>query len=104
MLCCFQHLLSNSTCAATQRHDSAGPDHAAEAARGEAVQVAPIKPTLKAPGTKRLKLKCDEPLSNVAFNFNLRRYSVVSADRCRLTSLRLWSPDLTHAGGLTPEP
>jgi hypothetical protein len=21
-----------------------------------------------------LKLKCDEPLSNVAFNFNLRRY------------------------------
>jgi hypothetical protein len=35
-----------------------------------------MKPTLKAPGTKRLKLKHDEPLSNVAFNFNLRRYSV----------------------------
>jgi hypothetical protein len=33
-----------------------------------------------APGicNQRLKLKCDEPLSNVAFNFNLRRYSVVS--------------------------
>jgi hypothetical protein len=39
------------------------------------VQVAPIKPTLKPAGTKRLKLKCDEPLSNFAFNFNLRRYS-----------------------------
>jgi len=24
-----------------------------------------------------LKLKCDEPLSNFAFNFNLRRYTEV---------------------------
>jgi len=40
-----------------------------------AVQVDPIKPTLKAPGTKRLKLKHDEPLSNFAFKFNLRRYT-----------------------------
>jgi hypothetical protein len=39
------------------------------------VQVDPIKPTLKAPGTKRLKLQYDEPLSNFAFNFNLRRYT-----------------------------
>jgi len=46
--------------------------------RGEAVQVDPIKPTLKAPGTKRLKLKYDEPLSNFAFNFNLRHYYAVS--------------------------
>ena len=38
------------------------------------MQVDPIKPTLKAPGTERLKLKCDEPLSNFAFKFNLRRY------------------------------
>ena len=29
---------------------------------------------MKAPGTKRLKLNCDEPLSNSAFNFNLRRF------------------------------
>jgi hypothetical protein len=42
---------------------------------GKAVQVDPIKPTLKAPETKRLKLKYDEPLSNFAFNFNLRRFS-----------------------------
>jgi len=39
------------------------------------VQVDPIKPTLKAPGTKRLKLKYDELLSNFAFDFNLRRYN-----------------------------
>jgi hypothetical protein len=39
------------------------------------VQVDPIKPTLKAPGTKRLKLKCDLLLSNFAFKFNLRRYT-----------------------------
>jgi hypothetical protein len=44
-------------------------------ARGRAAQVDPIKPTLKAPGTKRLKLKYDEPLSKFAFKFNLRRYS-----------------------------
>jgi hypothetical protein len=46
--------------------------------RGGAVQVDPIKPKLKAPGTKRLQLKCDEPLSSSAFKFNLRRYNVVS--------------------------
>jgi hypothetical protein len=38
------------------------------------VQVDPIKPTLKAPGTKRLKLDHDEPLSNFAFKINLRHY------------------------------
>ena len=39
------------------------------------MQVGPMKPTLKAPGTERLKLKYDEPLSNVAFKFNLHRYT-----------------------------
>ena len=38
------------------------------------MQVDPIKPTLKPPRTKRLKLQHDEPLSSFAFNFNLRRY------------------------------
>jgi len=42
-----------------------------------------MKPVLKAPGTKRLELKCDELLSSFAFNFNLRRYNVVSASRDR---------------------
>ena len=36
------------------------------------MQVDPIKPTLKVPGAKRLKLKYNEPLSNFAFNFNVR--------------------------------
>jgi len=38
------------------------------------VQVDPIKPTLKAPGTKRLKLKRDGPLSSFGFKFNLSPY------------------------------
>jgi len=45
---------------------------------GKAVQVEPMKLMLRAPGTQRLKLKCDEPLSNCAFKFNLRRYCLVS--------------------------
>jgi len=52
----------------------AGRDVAADPDRhrGRAAQVDPIKPTLKAPGTKRLKLKCDDPLLSFGFNFNLR--------------------------------
>jgi len=41
------------------------------------VQIHPIKPMLKAPKTKRLKLKYDDPLSNFASNVNLRRYNKV---------------------------
>jgi acyl-CoA synthetase (AMP-forming)/AMP-acid ligase II len=39
------------------------------------VQVDPIKPTLKPPGIKRLKLQYYVPASNFAFKFNLRRYT-----------------------------
>ena len=42
---------------------------------GRAVQVDPIKPTLNAPGSMLLKLKCDRPLSMFAFTFNLRHYT-----------------------------
>ena len=65
---------------------------------GGAVQVDPIKPTLKPPGAEPLKPKCDGRLSNFAFNFNLRHYSKpaeepvvgelagdVEVGRCRLT-------------------
>ena len=38
------------------------------------MKVEPIEPTLKALGTKRLKLERDEPPSNFAFKFNLRRF------------------------------
>jgi hypothetical protein len=52
-----------------------------------------MKPKIKAPGTNLLTLKYDEPLSNFAFNFNLRHYSMATAvvpaartvGRCRLT-------------------
>jgi len=43
---------------------------------GRVVQVDPIKPKLKLLETRRLKLNYDEPLSNVGFRFNLRRYSM----------------------------
>ena len=35
-----------------------------------------MKPTLKAPGSKRLKLQCDKLLSSFAFDFNWRRYTL----------------------------
>ena len=47
------------------------------AAQGRAVQVYPIKPKLKPPGTERLKLNCAILLSTSAFKFNLRRYNKV---------------------------
>jgi hypothetical protein len=48
---------------------------------GRAVQVAAIKPMVKAPGMKRLNPTCDELLSNFALYHNLRRYNkVVSSE------------------------
>ena len=44
--------------------------------RGRAVQVDPSKPTLKAPGAHRLKVRYVEPLSDFAFKFKLCRYIV----------------------------
>ena len=57
------------------------------------MQLDPMKPKFEPPGTKRLKLKCDELLSTSAFKFNLRRYNGVDKQglfdikvgRCRLT-------------------
>ena len=62
------------------------------------MQVDPMKPKLKPPGTKRLKLKCAMLLSTSAFRFNLRHYSEAAlrgelaaeqsrtkVRRCRLT-------------------
>jgi len=37
-----------------------------------------MEPMLKAPVTQRLKQNYDKLLSNVAFNFNLRRYNEAS--------------------------
>jgi hypothetical protein len=55
------------------------------------VQVDPIKPTLKPPGTKRLKLKYHKLLSSSAFKFNLRRYIMVATPGVRITLV----PDFT---------
>jgi len=55
------------------------------------VQVDPMKPMLKPPGSKRLNLKCDTLLSTSAFNLNLRRYiertqySHYKVERCKST-------------------
>jgi len=45
------------------------------------VQVDPIKPVLTAPGSILLKLRCDGPLSNFAFDLNVRRY--IKEDDCK---------------------
>ena len=54
--------------------------------RGRAVQVDPVKPKLKLPGIKRLKLKCHVLLSSFAFKFKLRRYTAVDSVDDVLTS------------------
>ena len=46
---------------------------------GRAVQVDPMNPMLKPPGTNLLKVNYDKLLSSLAFNFNLRRYTPVNA-------------------------
>ena len=45
-------------------------------AHGRVVQVDPIQPKLKPPGTKCLKLKCDVLPSTSGFKFNMRRYTM----------------------------
>ena len=42
--------------------------------QGGALQVEPMQPVLKAPGTMLFKLRYDEALSNFALDFNLRHY------------------------------
>ena len=58
-----------------QRLEQADADPRAQPGRqGRALQVDPMKPTLKAPGSKRSKLKYDKLLSSFAYNLKLRRY------------------------------
>jgi len=54
---------------------STGSMSATTSRPGMAVQIYPIKPTLKLPESKLLKLTYGELLSTFAFNFNLRRYA-----------------------------
>jgi len=77
------------------------------------VQVDPIKPTLKAPGPKRLKIQCDILLSTSAFKFNLRRYTLAGSPagasplasppvKRRNSSFFGGSPDVAAAPGVLP--
>jgi hypothetical protein len=59
------------------------------------VQVDPVKPTSKAPGTKRLKLKAKleyhKLLSSFAFKFNLRRYILEACLRFDVTAALIFA-------------
>jgi hypothetical protein len=61
--------------------------------RGGAVQVDPIKSTLKAPRSSGLKLEHEKLLSTSAFKFKLRRYT---AELLRKTGAGTGSPFHGH--------
>ena len=50
------------------------------------MQVDPMQPKLKPPGTERLKLKCDIMLTKPALKFNMRHYAevVIKPSGCAL--------------------
>jgi hypothetical protein len=66
--------------------------------QGRAVQADPIKPKLTAPGSERLKLEYDGPLSSFAFKFNLRRYTKVG-DLVAAGQTSLKTAELEHVVG-----
>jgi hypothetical protein len=57
-----------------------------------------MKPNLKPPGTNRLELRCDIPISNYAFEFNLRRCSLERIDELMRSSLMLVTALNQHIG------
>jgi len=66
--------------------------------RGRLVQVDPIKPTLKAPGSARLKLKYDNLLSRFAFHFNLRRHNKAVIREARRATRTNFPSSVLQAG------
>ena len=76
---CSQVLLSTSTCVPMTRQPTRTTRIACSP--GWAVQVDPIKPTLNAPGTKRLKLKYNGPPSKFCFQIQLALLQPGSATR-----------------------
>ena len=70
------------------------------------MQVNPIKPNLKPPGTKRLKLGYDGLLSNFGFKFNLRRYTGAGGGAARSQPLLHDDarPGGTRGGARAPGP
>ena len=67
---------------------------------GKAVHVDPIKPRLKPPGAKGLKLKCELQLSAVSFKFNLCRYTTVAAAAAAAAALKVAEEEEAAAGNL----
>jgi len=67
-----------------------------------------MKPTLKALGNKRSKLKCDDLLSKIAFNFNLRRYISYGEDLTNADLMMSYgfcvprNPNESLPGGVAP--
>ena len=81
----LDHILS--ICPSAQAYDKYVEDGVDPVKRrGRAAQADPVKPALKPPGTERLKLKCDDPLSSFGFKFNLRRCAEFSVLRTHLSS------------------
>ena len=64
----------------------------------------PIKPALKAPRAERFKLMHDGPLSNFAFNFILRRYTKGGQRRLLLIAAPVIDPVLNNARRTPPPP
>jgi hypothetical protein len=60
------------------------------------VQVDPIKPTWKAPGSKSLILKYDKRVSDFGFSFNLRHYTTACSNQQRLFKLTALSKWVHH--------
>jgi len=102
MINCFHLFLSISTCAATTRKRTAPPSPWPTFPRKVGrCRLTVSKPVLKAPWYHLLKLEYDEPLSNFALKFNLRRFSkgacTSSTARRRMTRARA-SPARTCRG------
>jgi hypothetical protein len=53
-----------------------------------------MEPTFKAPGTKRLKLKHDKPVSSLAFEFNLRHFNLEEEESP--LPRKQWHPTVHH--------
>ena len=60
------------------------------APQGRAVQVDPMKPMLKPPGNKHLKLYCDLLPSTFGFTSNLRRYTKPPENSPRSETTFVW--------------
>jgi hypothetical protein len=67
---------------------------------GRAVQLEPMKPKLKPPGTKRLKPNFDVLLSTSAFKFNLRRYTTGMARSVSASSSSQGGPSQQALNGI----